>query len=72
MYPKRLTDITRTDLDRYVADRTSEGRAAATIIRDLNNLRSVLRRAIDANYVRENPFRGWEKPKAETPASPAT
>jgi integrase len=25
----------------------------------------VFRRAIDAGYLRENPFRGWEKPKVE-------
>ncbi len=65
LYTKRLTDITRSDLDRYVASRRDEGRAAATIVRDMNNLRSVLRRAIDAGYLRENPFKGWEKPKVE-------
>lgn len=65
LYQKRLTDITRNDLDVYVASRRKEGRSAATIVRDLNNLRSVLRRAIDANYLRDNIFRGWEKPKIE-------
>lgn len=62
---KRLTDITRSDLDRYVSQRRDEGRSAATIVRDLNNLRSVLRRAIDGGYLRENPFKGWERPKVE-------
>lgn len=65
LYSKRLTDIARTDLDRYVAARRAEGSAAASIVRDMNNLRSVIRRAIDANYLRDNPFKGWEKPKVE-------
>lgn len=65
LYTKRLTDITRGDLDRYVASRRDEGRSAATIVRDMNNLRSVFRRAIDASYLRDNPFKGWEKPKVE-------
>jgi len=65
LYSKRLTDITKSDLDRYVASRRDEGRAAATIVRDMNNLRSVFRRAIDAGYLRDNIFKGWEKPKVE-------
>jgi site-specific recombinase XerD len=62
---KRLTDITSADLDRYVTARRDEGRSAATIVRDLNNLRSVLRRAIADNYLRQSPFKGWEKPKVD-------
>jgi len=65
LYGKRLTDINKSDLDRYVASRRDEGRSAATIVRDMNNLRSVFRRAIDAGYLRDNVFKGWEKPKVE-------
>jgi site-specific recombinase XerD len=65
LFQKRLTDLARSDLDAYVASRRKEGLSAATIVRNLNNLRSVLRRAVDANYLRENIFRGWEKPKVE-------
>lgn len=65
MYAKRLIDISRADLDRYVASRHRAGRSAATIVRDLNNLRSVFRRAIDDGYLRESAFKGWEKPKVE-------
>jgi site-specific recombinase XerD len=65
IYGKRLTDITKSDLDRYVASRRDAGRSLATVVRDMNNLRSVLRRAIDANYLRDNPFKGWEKPEVE-------
>lgn len=65
LYTKKLTDITRGDLDRYVSSRREEGRSGATIVRDLNNLRSVLRRALDGGYLRDNPFSRWEKPKAE-------
>lgn len=62
---KRLTDIDAGDLDAYVAARRDEGRTAATVVRDLNNLRSVLRQAIAAGYLRDSPFRGWEKPEVE-------
>jgi site-specific recombinase XerD len=65
LYSKRLIDITRADLDRYVASRRDEGSTAATIVRDMNNLRSVIRRAIDGGYLRTSPFKGWEKPKVE-------
>lgn len=65
LYTKRLTDITRSDFDRYVASRRDAGSVGATIVRDMNNLRSVIRRAIDANYLRDNPFKTWEKPKVE-------
>lgn len=65
LYAKRLTDITRGDLDAYVAARRDDGRSAATIVRDMNNLRSVLRLAIERGYLRENVFRGWRKPKVE-------
>jgi integrase len=64
-YGKPLTEISRSDLDRYVASRRAEGRTAGTIVRDLNNLRSVLRRAADDRYLRENPFQGWERPKVD-------
>jgi site-specific recombinase XerD len=63
LYLKKLTDITRSDLDRYVAKRRTDGCATATIVRDMNNLRSVVRRAIDGGYLRDSPFKGWEKPK---------
>lgn len=65
LFPKRLTDLTRGDLDAYVAKRRDQGCSAATIVRDLNNLRSVLRLAIERGYLRETPFRGWRKPRVE-------
>ena len=65
LYAKRLTDIGRGDLDAYVTSRRDAGRSAATIVRDLNNLRSVLRLGVESNYLRENVFRGWRKPKVE-------
>jgi integrase len=65
LYAKRLTAISGSDLDDYVAARRGEGRSAATIVRDLNNLRSVLRLALERRYLREHPFRGWRKPKVE-------
>jgi len=64
-YDKRLTDITTDDLDDYVSRRTKEGASAATIVRDLNNLRSVFRQAIIARYARDNTFTNWTAPEPE-------
>jgi site-specific recombinase XerD len=64
-YEKRMTDITSDDLDDYVSRRMKEGASAATIVRDLNNLRSVFRQAIIARYARDNPFANWTAPAPE-------
>ena len=65
LYEKRLTDLGRADLDRYVSESVQEGRSTATIVRSLNNLRAVVRLALERGYLRENPFKGWRKPKVE-------
>lgn len=65
LYVKRLADISRTDLDRYVSEGKAAGRMAATLVRSLNNLRAVLRLALDRGYMRDNPFKGWQKPKVQ-------
>jgi integrase len=65
LYAKRLTDIKSSHLDDYVSRSLKQGRSAATIVRSLNNLRAVLRRALDSGYLRENPFKGWEKPTVD-------
>lgn len=62
---RRLTDIAAADLDSYVATRRQAGASAATVVRDLNSLRGVLRLAVDLGYLRENVFRGWRKPKVD-------
>lgn len=61
----RLTEITRADLDDYVASRIGEGASSATVVRDFNSLRGLLRLAVERGYLRENIFRGWRKPKVE-------
>lgn len=65
-----LSEIKGEDLDAYVAARLDDGRTAATIVRDLNNLRSVFRRAIKDGYLRDTPFRGWERPKVDDAGRP--
>jgi site-specific recombinase XerD len=64
-YLKRLIDISRTDLDRYVSEGKTAGRKAATLVRGLNDLRGVFRLALDRGYLRDNPFKGWQKPKVQ-------
>jgi integrase len=73
LYTKRLTDITNADLDRYVSASLIQGRSAATMRRSLNNLQRVLRLAVEskpAPYLRESPFKGWEKPEVEEGGAP--
>ena len=65
LYEKRLSDIKGSHLDAYVSSSTTAGRSAATIVRSMNNLQGVIRLALERGYVRENPFRGWRKPKVE-------
>jgi site-specific recombinase XerD len=65
LYAKPLTNITTADLDAYVAARRDAGISSATVVRDLNNLQSVMRLALERRYLRESPFRGWRKPKPE-------
>ena len=62
---RRLMEITRADLDDYVQSRMREGASAATIVRDFNTLRGVLRLAVERGYLRDNVFKGWEKPNVE-------
>lgn len=65
LYQKPLPKIDSDDLDAYVAARREQGIAVATIRRDLTNLQSVTRLAVEKRYLRESPFKGWRKPKAE-------
>ena len=60
-----LTSITRDDLDRYVSDRVEAGVTGATICRELNILQGLMRLAVEKNYLRETPFKGWKKPRAD-------
>lgn len=62
---KRITAITSSELDTYVAARRYKGRSAATIVRDMNNLRSVLRLATERGFLRVHPFKNWRKPEVE-------
>ena len=61
----RLADVSRADLDKYVVSCKVRESSAATIVRDLNSLRGVLRLAVERGYLKDNVFRGWRKPKVE-------
>lgn len=65
IYSKRLSEITRLKLDAHVAENIAQGRTATTIVRRLNDLRTAIRLAMERGYLRENPFRGWRKPKVD-------
>ncbi len=65
LYEKRMADIDSDDLDAYVAARREDGISAATISRDLTNLQSAMRLAVEKRYLKASPFKGWRKPKPD-------
>jgi hypothetical protein len=56
-YPEPLTAITVERIESGKARRLNEGRSASTVLRDLFTLSSVLRRAVKAGELIENPVR---------------
>ena len=62
-YAEPLTAITVERIESWKARRLNEGRSPATVLRDLFTLSSVLRRAIRAGELSENPVRRIDKPR---------
>jgi len=70
LYKKRVSDITRDDLDNFVSARHKAGSSPSTTRRSLNNLQRVMRLAGEKKYVRSSPFKGWAAPKPDDLGSP--
>jgi hypothetical protein len=64
-YPEPLTTITVERIESWKARRLNEGRSGATVLRDLFTLSSVLRRAVKAGELTENPVRRVDKPRID-------
>ncbi len=64
-YPEPLTAITVERIESWKARRLNEGRSASTVLRDLFTLSSVLRRAVKAGELTENPVRRVDKPRID-------
>jgi hypothetical protein len=64
-YPEPLTSITVERIESWKARRLNEGRSPVTVLRDLFTLSSVLRRAVKAGELRENPMRRVDKPRID-------
>ena len=64
-YPEPLTAITVERVEAWKARRLNEGRSPSTVLRDLFTLSSVLRRAVKAGELRENPVRRVDKPRID-------
>jgi integrase len=64
-YPEPLTAITVERIEAWKARRLSEGRSPATVVRDLFTLSSVLRRAVRAGELTDNPVRRVDKPRID-------
>src|SRR6266404_4302012 len=64
-YPEPLTAITVERVEAWKARRLNEGRSPSTVLRDLFTLSSVLRRAVKAGELTENPVRRVDKPRVD-------
>lgn len=64
---KLLTEITRRDVERYLAKRQEQGKRPATLNRELSCLKNMLRKAVDWNYLEVNPAAEVKQQKEETP-----
>jgi len=64
-YPEPLTAITVERVEAWKVRRLSEGRNSVTVVRDLYTLSSVLRRAVKAGELTENPVRRVDKPRID-------
>jgi hypothetical protein len=68
-YPEPLTAITIERVEAWKARRLNEGRSPSTVLRDLFTLSSVLRRAVKAGDLTENPVRRVDKPRIDRRSS---
>lgn len=64
-YPEPITAITVERVEAWKARRLNEGRSPSTVLRDLFTLSSVLRRAVKAGELIENPVRRVDKPRID-------
>ena len=64
-YLEPLTAITVERVEAWKARRLNEGRSPLTVLRDLFTLSSVLRRAVKAGELTENPVRRVDKPRID-------
>ena len=64
-YAEPLTTITVERIESWKATRLNGGRSPATVLRDLFTLSSVLRRAVKAGELSENPVRRIDKPRID-------
>lgn len=67
-YPEPLTAITVERIESWKARRLNQGRSASTVLRDLFTLSSVLRRAVKAGELKDNPVRRVDKPRIDAEA----
>lgn len=64
-YPEPLTAITVERVESWKARHLGEGRSPSTVLRDLFTLSSVLRRAVKAGELPDNPVRRVDKPRID-------
>lgn len=62
----RVDYLLREDLDDYVAARRKDGIAEYTIGREIFMFKSIIGRAVELEWLSENPVRAWPKLKSES------
>jgi len=62
---KLLSEISRRDVDAYVAGRKSTGAAAGTINREMSCLKNMLRKAVEWEYLKVSPATGVRQQREE-------
>jgi site-specific recombinase XerD len=64
---KLLSEITRRDVEKYLGTRKAAGRTPATMNRELCCLKNMLRKAVDWNYLKDNPAWGVKQQRENPP-----
>lgn len=61
----RLSDITKPEIERYVAARLAKGKAPATVTREIAALGAMLSKAVDAGLIPANPTARMKRLRGE-------
>lgn len=64
---REIGNITRRDVEKYVAQRKGEGAAPATVNRELCCIKNMMRKAVDWQYLDVNPAWGVTQQREEAP-----
>ena len=64
---REIGNLTRRDIEKYVAKRKNDGAKPGTVNRELSCLKNMLRKAVDWDYLETNPAWGVSQQREEPP-----